>query len=332
MFRRHVLRAFLAAAALSLGLGASAAAQERLKVVASFSILADLVREVGGESIDLRMLVGPDGDAHVFQPTPADARAVADAAVLVVNGLGFEGWIDRLQRSSGFKGRLVVASEGVTPLTMEDDHGHGHGHGHSHGHRHGHSHGHSHGEARKKAKPAEAVPDPHAWQDLANARIYVDNIARGLAEADPANAAAYARRADAYKQRLAALDARLRADFDALPKAKRRVITSHDAFQYFGRAYGIEFIPATGVSTDAQPSARQIAALIAQIRKEKVKALFIENMSNPRQLEQIARDSGASIAGTLYSDALSPPGGPADTYLKMVEHNATALKDGMARN
>ncbi len=309
---------------LTLGFAAvsTAAAQQKVKLVASFTILADMAREVGGERVQVDTLVGPDGDAHVFQPTPAHARGVAQADVLLVNGLGFEGWIDRLRRSSGFKGRLVVASSGVTPMTMEDGHDHGHGHGHSHGA----------GSTRKKAKPAETVNDPHAWQDLANGQIYVDNIAKGLAAADPAGSTYYAQRAAAYKQRLHDLDTRLRAAFDAIPADRRRAITSHDAFGYFGHAYGIEFIPATGMSTESEPTARQIAALIEQIRKEKVKALFIENMSNPRLIEQIARDAGVTPGGELYSDALSPPGGPADSYVKMFEHNASTLQAGMARN
>jgi zinc/manganese transport system substrate-binding protein len=279
-------------------------AQPKLKVVASFSILADMAREVGGERVEVQSLVGADGDAHAFQPTPADARAVAQAAVLVVNGLGFEGWIERLQRSSGFKGKLVVASAGLKPLAQQP-----------------HAHGHKHDAA-----------DPHAWQDLANGRLYVDNIARGLSEADAGNAAFYAERARAYKQRLLELDARLRADFAAIPREKRRVITSHDAFVYFGKAYGIDFIAAAGATGDSQPSAKQIAALIAQIKKENVKALFVENMGNPKLIEQIGRDAGATIGGTLYSDALSPPGGQADSYVKMFEHNAAALKAGMLRN
>ncbi|MGE0658820.1 MAG: metal ABC transporter substrate-binding protein [Reyranellaceae bacterium] len=306
---------------LSLGVAASpVGAQQKVGLVASFTILADMAREVGGERVQVDTLVGPDSDAHVFQPTPAHARAVAQADILLVNGLGFEGWIDRLQRSSGFKGQLVVASAGITPLTMED--GHDHGHGHSHGA----------GSTRKKVKAAKAINDPHAWQDLANGRTYVDNIARGLAAADPAGASYYAQRAGAYKQRLSDLDTRVRAAFDAIPVAKRRAITSHDAFGYFGRAYGIEFIPATGASTESEPTARQIAALIAQIRKEKIKALFVENMSNPRLIEQLGRDAGVTPGGALYSDSLSPPGGPADTYLKMFELNATTLQAGMARN
>ncbi len=321
MNRRSRLFGFLLGLAAIATLPLTALAQDKPKLVASFSILGDMAREIGGDRIEVHVLVGPDSDAHVFQPTPADGRAVSQAAVLVVNGLGFEGWLERLQRSAGFKGRLIVASDGVKAMTMAHD-DHGHGHGHSHG---------GSGSTRKKAKD-ETVPDPHAWQDLANGRVYVDNIARGLAAADPANAAFYAQRADAYKQRLAQLDARLRADFAAIPQTKRRVITSHDAFGYFGKAYGIEFIAAAGVSTDSEPSARQIAALIAQIKKENVKALFVENMSNPKLLQQIGRDAGATIGGELYSDALSPPGGPADSYVKMFEHNAATLKAGMARN
>jgi len=296
---------------------ATVQAQTKPKVVASFSILGDMAREIGGERIDLRVLVGPNGDAHGFQPTPADGRAVSEASVLLVNGLGFEGWMERLQRSANFKGRLVVASAGIAARTMEED-------------EHGHSHDGS-TSTRKKAK-AETIADPHAWQDLRNAAIYVDNIARGLAQADPANAAYYGERASAYKRRLDALDAQVRAEFAALPQSKRRVITSHDAFGYFGQAYGIEFIPAAGISTQTEPSARQIAALIAQIRKENVKALFVETMTNPKLVEQIGRDAGASVGGALYSDALSPPGGPADTYVKMFQHNAATLKAGMARN
>lgn len=322
MFRRAFLGASLAGLIVAAGSIAPAAAQEPLRVVASFSILGDMAREVGGDRIAVRLLIGPDGDAHVFQPTPADAKAVADADMLLVNGLGFEGWLDRLSRASGFKGRTIVASTGVKPLAMQND---------GHGHAHGHAHGHSHGEKHRKGRAAEA-PDPHAWQDPANGRLYIDNIAAGFAAADPAHAADYLKRAEAYKQRLAALDARLRAALGAIAPDRRRVITSHDAFRYFGAAYGIEFLAAAGVSTESEPSARQIAALIGQIRKEKVRALFVENMSNPRLVEQIGRDAGATVGGRLYSDALSPPGGPADTYERMFEHNAAMLIAGMSGN
>ncbi|MDF3072668.1 MAG: metal transporter substrate-binding protein [Alphaproteobacteria bacterium] len=320
MDRLRALAALLLIFGLALAFAPLGQAQQRLKVVASFSILADMAREIGGDRIELRSLVGANGNAHVFQPTPADGRAVSEASVLIVNGLGFEGWIERLQRSARFKGKIVVASAGVSPALTADDHGH------SHGHSPGGS-----ASTRKKAK-VDSLPDPHAWQDLRNGMLYVDTIARGLSEADPANAEFFVKRASVYKQRLAALDARLRSEFAAVPQGKRRVITSHDAFAYFGRAYGIEFIPAAGVSSESEPTPRQIAALITQIKKENVRALFVENMSSPKLVEQIGRDAGASVGGTLYSDALSPPGGPVDSYTGMFEHNAAALKAGMARN
>lgn len=344
-----MMAAALALAAAPLDLAplagsAPAAAQEKLKVTASFSILGDMVREIGGERVELRLLVGPDGDAHVYQPSPADAKAVAQSRVLVVNGLNFEGWLNRLARASGFKGSIVTAAEGITPLSLSADDGHGHGHGHSHGghghdhdHDHDHDDGHDHGShghgTKGAAKGAPAtVPDPHAWQDIANGRRYVQNITRGLSAADPAGAAYYAERAAAYDRRLAELDAWVRAEIAAVPADKRRVITSHDAFQYFGRAYGVEFLAAAGTSTETEPSARTVAALIRQIREENVKALFVENMTNPRLIEQIAKDAGGVVGGELYSDALSKPGTPADSYVGMFRHNVAALKAGMLKN
>ncbi len=291
-----------------------AAGQTRLKVVASFSILGDMVREVGGERIELTVLVGPDQDAHAYQPTPADARAVAAARVLVVNGLGFEGWIDRLARSAPFRGSRVVASQGVAdPLRMAQE-------------------AHEGQSTRRAQRPARAVPDPHCWQDLANGRLYVRNIAAGLSEADPANAAFYRERAAAYDQRLAALDIWVRQQIAIVPADKRKVITGHDAFGYFGRAYGVAFHAPTGISTDEEPSAREVAALIRLIRSERIKAIFIENMSNPRLVEQIARDAGGVVGPRLYVDALSRPGGPAGTYEAMFRHNVPALVAGMLRN
>lgn len=306
-----------------LGLGAGPAwAQQKLQIVASFTILADMAREVGGERVEVKTLVGADGDAHAYQPTPNDARAVAGAAILLVNGLGFEGWIDRLKRSANFKGVEIIASSGIEPLTL-DESGHPQAGGHSHG-----------GPAisgRAKAKP-KVTPDPHAWQDLANAQKYVANIAADLARADPANAEFYRARAQAYAKRLAALDGEIRGLIAAIPAEKRRVITSHDAFQYFARAYGVQFLAASGVSTDAEPSARAIAQLLTQMRKENIKALFIENMTNPKLIGQIARDGGGHVGGTLYPDSLSAPGGPADTFEKMMRHNALMLKAGMLAN
>ena len=276
------------ATALTLAAGTASRpwAADKLKVVTTFTILGDMVKNVGQEHVALTTLVGPDADAHVYEPTPADARALAQADVVVVNGLGFEGWIDRLVKVSGYRGPVVVASEGIAALTVEKDR-----------------------------------PDPHAWQDLANGRLDVANIARELAAADPAHADDYRRRAGAYDRELAALDRDIRGRLDAFPADRRKVITSHDAFQYFGRAYGIDFHAPVGLSTESEPSAGEVAALIRQMRDEGIHALFIDNITDPRMVEQLAREADAVIGGTLYSDSLSGPTGPAPTYLDMFRHN-----------
>lgn len=284
--------------------------QKKPKVVASFTILADLVAAVGGERIELVTLVGADKDAHTYQPTTGDSRTVAGAQVLVSNGMGFEAWADRLAGAAPFKGRRIVATAGVPRERHIAGHHHGHGHGHG--------------------KPAGA--DPHMWQDVALARRYVAAIAQGLAEADPAGAEGYRQRATAYDQRLAELDAWVRQQIDTVPKAKRRVITGHDAFRYFARAYGVTFRAPQGLSTAQEASARDVATLIQQIRREGIRAIFIENMANPKLIEQIAREAGGVVGPALYVDALSPAGGPADTYEKMFRHNVAALVAGMAKN
>lgn len=262
-----------------------------MKVVATFSILGDLVREVGGEAVDVTTLVGPDSDAHTYQPRPSDARALAGAKVLVSNGLGFEGWIDRLAEAASFRGKRVVASAGA---------------------------------------PADS--DPHCWQDVACARRYVANIADGLASVDPANATLYAKRAAAYDGRLATLDGWIRREIAGVPEAQRQAITGHTSFRYFARAYDVRFSAPTGYSTESEPTARDVANLIRQVREQKIKALFIENMTNPALVAEIARDSGASVGPRLYSDALSRPDGPAPTYEAMMRHNVTALVAGMQKN
>lgn len=284
------------------------AAQDRLKAVATFSILGNLLAEVAGDRVDLAVLVGADVDAHTYQPRPTDARAVAEAKLLVSNGLGFEGWIDRLAKAAPFKGRAVVASTGVPTIAA------GHGHGHSHGHSHGHG------------------PDPHCWQDVGRARRYVANIVKGLAEADPANATHYRERADAFDKRLVELDAWVKAEIAKVPADKRKAITGHDSFRYFAAAYGVQFQSPRGFTTASEPSAKDVAALIRQVREQKIRALFVENMSNPNLVEQIARESGGVVGPRLYSDALSGPDGPAPTYEKMMRHNVTALVAGMAKN
>ena len=290
MYRLSRRSWFAALATLGVATTSRPWAADKLKVVTTFTILGDMVRNVGREHIALTTLVGPDGDAHVYEPTPADARTLAQADVVVVNGLGFEGWIDRLVRVSGYKGPVVVASEGVAALTVEENR-----------------------------------PDPHVWQDLANGRLDVANIARALAAADPAHADDYRRRAEAYDRELAALDRDIRGRLGAFPADRRKVITSHDAFQYFGRAYGIDFRAPVGLSTESEPSAGEVAALIRQMRDEGIHALFVENVTDPRLVEQLAREAGAVVGGRLYSDSLSGPTGPAPTYLDMFRHNVAEI-------
>jgi zinc/manganese transport system substrate-binding protein len=307
MISRRCAAAVLLAAVLAVfGSGGPAFAQPTIKAVASFSILADLVRQVGGDRVEVTSLVGPNGDAHVFSPTPADARKVADANLVVVNGIGLEGWIDRLVASSGRKVRIVTASTGVTPIGGEDGH-----------------------DPRKDAKGHavrdHANRDPHAWQDVANAKIYVANIRDALIEADPAGRQAYDANAKAYLGALDSLDAEVKAAIAALPKDRRKIITTHDAFGYFAKAYGLTFVAPQGVSTDAEASASDVARIIRQIKAEHIPAVFLENISDPRLIEQIARESGARIGAAVYSDSLSEPNGPAGTYIDMIRSNLKAF-------
>ena len=271
----------------------AARAEERINVVASFSILADMVRNVGGNSVDVAALVGPDGDAHVYAPTPADAKKVADARLLVINGLGFEGWLPRLLQASGSKAPVAVATKGIMPRKMG-----------------GHD-------------------DPHAWQSVANAKIYVANIRDGLIAAAPDHAGVFKANADAYLARLEALDREVHEAVAKIPEARRKVISTHNAFGYFADAYGITFFSPLSVSTDSEPSARDIAAIIAQIKVAKIPAVFLENISDPRLIERIAAETGAKVGGTLYSDSLTGEKGDAPTYIDMVRHNIKALTDAL---
>jgi len=304
MITRRDILMLAAASVVPAGLaraqgGAASAAPDKLKVVATFSILADLVRNVGGARVEVAALVGPNSDAHVYAPTPGDARALAAARVVVVNGLGFEGWMDRLVKASGTRAAMVVASKGVAPRRSEDEHDHG-------------------------------GADPHAWQSVANAKIYVGNIRDALVAADPAGEAAYRANAAGYLATLDALDAEVRAAITAIPPARRRIITTHDAFGYFAAAYGVDFLAPQGVSTEAEASARDVARIISQIRKQKIPAVFIENVTDPRLLERIGRETGARIGGTLYSDALTGPDGPAPSYVEMMRHNVRQLVAALA--
>lgn len=294
-------RAVLAAPAALLP--AAAAAATTLKVVASISIIADLVRQIGGARLAVTALIGPEQDPHGFQARPSDAQAIATADLMVINGLGLESWAERLAASAGYRKPGVVASRGVRPLLGgEAHHGSGGGHAHDHG-----------------------AYDPHAWQDVANVKLYTANIRDGLAAADPAGATAYAASAAAYLDRLDRLDLDIRAAFLPIPRNRRKIVTSHDAFLYYGDAYDVDFLAPQGLSTEGEPSARDFAALIAQVRAEGIRALFIENISRATLLEQVARETGVRVGGTLYSDALSRADGPAATYEAMMRHNTRLI-------
>jgi zinc/manganese transport system substrate-binding protein len=300
-------RRVLLAAAIATSFAASPVlAQEKLPVVATFSILGDFVKNVGGDRIALTTLVGPDGDAHVYSATPADAKNLADAKVVFINGIGFEGWMDRLVKASGTKAPLITATRGIKTQRMAG--------GDSHGHSHGHSH---------------SATDPHAWQSVANAKVYVANIRDALIKADPAGKAEYEANAKAYTEKLDALEKEIRTAVNAIPKARRKVITSHDAFAYFRAAYGVDFVAPQGVSTDSEASAQDVARIIRQIRSQKIPAVFLENVSDPRLVKRIADETGARLGGTLYSDALSGPDGPAPTYIDMMRHNLRQFAEAL---
>jgi zinc/manganese transport system substrate-binding protein len=286
--------ATLASMASSLPGRGQNAAQGQPRAVATFSILADLARNVGGERVQLAALVGPNGDVHVYAPTPADVKTVAAADIVFVNGLGLEGWLDRLITASGRHAPLVTASNGVMPRNGSSSREHG-------------------------------ATDPHAWQSVGDAKIYVGNIRDGLIGIDPAGEKIYQLNAADYFGRLDRLDAEIRTAIDQIPAARRKVIIAHDAFGYFGDAYGIKFIAPEGLSTDAEPSARDVAKLIEQIRRENIPAVFLENVADPRLMQRIAEETGVRIGGALYSDALSPPDGPAPTYIAMMRSNVREL-------
>jgi len=281
-------------------------AAERPKVVATFSVLGDMTGRIAGDKVQVTTIVGGDGDCELYQPTAADAGAVAVAQLFVMNDLNprFEPWAEPLLKRADFRGAKLVASQGANVII--DD--------------------------RPRGAVKGTQYDQHAWHDPANGLVYVANIAAGLAQLDPANAAFYRAQAESYSGEIRALDAWTRTEFAAVPSAKRRVITSHDGFEYFARAYDIEMTPARGKVNDADPSADDIARLIQQIRSSQVKAIFIENMNDPRLIERVAREAGATIGGELYSDSLSKPGGEADSYLKMIRHNVLTLKAAMLKN
>jgi zinc/manganese transport system substrate-binding protein len=272
----------------------AARAQDRVNVVASFSILGDFVKNVGGERVRVTTLVGPDGDVHVYTPAPADAKKVADAKLLVINGLGLEGWLPRLLQASGSKAPIIVATRNIAPLKQGSD------------------------------------ADPHAWQSVANAKVYVTNIRDALGAADPADAETFRANTEGYLTQLDALDREVREAIGKIPESRRKVISTHDAFGYFASAYGIEFVAPLGVSTESEASARDIAGIITQIKTAKIPAVFLENISDPRLIRQIAAETGARVGGTLYSDSLTGEKRDAPTYIDMVRHNIRALTSALA--
>jgi zinc/manganese transport system substrate-binding protein len=264
-------------------------AAEQLKVVASFSILADFVRNVGGDRINLTTLVGSDSDVHVYTPAPSDAKRIADAKLVIVNGLGLEGWLPRLVQSSGSKAQVVTASAGIAPLRLG------------------------------------TAADPHGWQSVPNAEIYVTDIANALAAAAPDHAEFFRAQAKAYLEKLETLDREVREAVAKIPQERRKVISTHDAFGYFAAEYGVQFIAPLGVSTETEPSARDIATIIGQIKAQRIPAVFLENISDDRLIGRIAAETGSKVGGTLISDGLTGEKGPAPTYIDMVRHNIKAL-------
>ncbi len=306
--RRALLLTISGSAALMAVHSPGIAQEAKLPVVASFSIVGDVVQNIGGDRIALTTLVQPGSDAHVYTPTPADAKAVTSARLVVTNGLKFEGWINRLMQASASKAALVEAAAGVKGRVEKDAHGHGAKD------KHGHNHG---------------GLDPHAWQSVANMRHYVANIRDGLIAADPSGKAIYEANAIRYLAELDTLEEEIKAAVARIPADRRKVITSHDAFGYFEQAYGITFVAPRGVSTESEASARDVARIIQQIRREKIPAVFIENISDQRLIQQIAAETGARIGGTLYSDALSKPEGPAPTYIRMMRHNIRTIAQAL---
>ena len=286
-----------AMAAVALSAFSLIAQAKPLEAVASFTVIADMVHNVGGDRVHVTSLIGPNGDPHVYEPTPSDAQALKQADLAFVSGLHLEGWLDRLIVASGYPGQPVVLSDGIKTRSMEED--------------------------------GERVTDPHAWNSAANAVIYVRNIVAALKRVDPSGAAEYQANGDRYITQLQALDAYARAQVQSVPQAQRKVLTSHDAFGYFGDAYGVTFLAPLGFSTEAEPSAADVARLITQIKRERVSAYFFENSGDPRLVKQIAAASGAQPGGELYVEALSPADGPAASYAQMFRYNVDQLVKAM---
>lgn len=306
--RRTTLHLFsLFVLAITTLLPATATAAEPIPVVASFSILGDLVQVVGGDRVKVSTLVGPNADAHAFEPKPVDAKTILQAKLFVINGLNFEPWAQKLATSAGYKGMTVIASQGIAARRMPPEPGHSHA-------------------------GAQDDTDPHGWQDPSNVVTYMRNIEKSLSSLDPAGASSYKLNSDSYIKQLVALDQFAKEQFASIALPKRQVITSHDAFGYFAARYHIKFLAPQGINADTEPSARGVAQLIRQIKHDQIKAVFVENMSNPKLLAQITQDTGVTLGPKLYVDALSGPDEPGATYLAMMRNNITQLAAGMKLN
>ena len=290
----NIMKPFYAGAtSVVLSLAALPASASDINIVASFSILGDMVEQVVGDHATVTTIVGPDADAHVYQPSVADAVAVAEADVIFVNGLGFETWSEALIAESGTDGTVFVATEGIAPITVDGE------------------------------------TDPHAWNALTNGVIYVENIAAVMSDTLPEHADDFAANAEAYIARLEAFDTETKAKLSELPAHRRTVVTAHDAFGYLADAYGLNFLAPVGIDTEAEPSAKELAELITQLREEKVAGLFVENITSPALVQQISDETGIEIGGRLFSDALSERGGPATSYLAMFQHNLGTLLEAL---
>jgi zinc/manganese transport system substrate-binding protein len=308
--RRRALRAAAIAASIALALSsAKSRAADKIDVVATFSVIADMMTQIAQDRVRLTTIVGPDGDSELYRATMADAKAVAEAKIVFMNGINdeFEPWLEPLLKQVKFAGAKVVVSRGAKTLAASE-------------------------ENAPSGKPMPAALDQHAWLDPKNGIIYVKNIAEALAKQDPANAAFYHARAAAYTDELKALDAWAKTEIAAIPAAKRRIISSHDSLEYLAKAYNITLISVNGWTNNSEPSAAELARLTQQIKKERVRALFLDSITDPRVMQRIGQEAGISIGDTLYGDALSKPGGVADTYVKMIRHDIGALKAGMLKN
>jgi zinc/manganese transport system substrate-binding protein len=286
-----------------------AAAADKIKVVATFSVIADMVTNVAGDLVDLVTIVGPDGDCEEYEPTAADVPKMANARILFMNGLNddFEPWLPNLMTQAKFAGTKAIVSRGVKGLSAEDEHPQG-------------------------GKPKAVVLDQHAWMNPRNGIIYVKNIADTLARIDPTNADTYRTQAASYTQQLREVDSWAHAEMAAVPTAKRRVLSSHDSLQYLATTFGITMISVNGWTNKSEPSAADLARLTDQIRREHVKALFLDSITDPRAMERISKETGAEIGGTIYGDALSKPDGEAGSYIEMIRHDISTLKAGMLLN